>query len=377
MSIEIHGVLASGFEPVRDAFEQNFVERNELGAAFTLIQDGVVLVDLYAGFADRKGERPWTEQTIAPVFSTGKAITALVVAWLVEQGRLAYDAPVASVWPEFAQAGKAEVTLAQALSHQAGLPGYPMEMEPSDWFDRDLMETRFASMAPMWPLGDGSGYHPISYGVIADAVVRRADVKQRTVGALLREEICGPRGIDFHIGVDEADHDRAAEHLLPPRPPHLGTMNDSRAAAFLKPWASPGRRGTAVWRSAELPAANGHGSSNAIARLMAPFALQGRLDGDWFLSPAIVAQAVQPRVSGPDRVLPYDLAFGAGVMINRQSGAFGPEPEAVGHYGFGGSCGFADPVRGLSGAYVMNRQMDVLVGDARAIALIEAVYGCL
>lgn len=377
MSTDIHGHLASGFEPVAEAFKENFSERGELGAGFTLIRDGEILVDIHAGHSDRKGEQPWTAETIVPVFSTGKAITALVVAWLVDQERLDYDAPVAEVWPEFAQAGKGEVTLAQALSHQAGLPGYPEEMEPSDWFDRELMESRFAAMAPMWPLGEGSGYHPISYGVIADAVVRRADAKGRTVGAILREEICGPRGIDFHIGVPESEHERAAEHVLPPRPPHLGSMTLEKSAAFLKPWSSPGRRGTAAWRSAELPAANGHGTATAIARLMAPFATQGRLDDAAFVSGAVIEAAMKERVHGPDRVLPFDLSFAAGVMINRESGAFGPEPKAVGHYGFGGSCGFADPERGVSGAYVMNRQMDVLVGDARAKALIEAAYRCL
>lgn len=377
MSIDIQGHLASGFEPVAEAFEQNFAVREELGAAFTLIRDGEILVDIHAGHADRKASLPWTAETIVPVFSTGKAVTALVVAWLVDQGRLDYDAPVADIWPEFAQAGKDAVTLAQALSHQAGLPGYPDEMGPSDWFDRDLMESRFAAMAPMWPLGEGSGYHPISFGVIADAVVRRADARQRTVGAILRDEICGPRGIDFHIGVPESEHDRAAEHVLPPRPPHLGSMTPEKAAAFLMPWSSPGRRGTATWRSAELPAANGHGTAKAIARLMGPFAMQGRLDGEAFVSADVIADALKERVHGPDRVLPFDLAFASGVMINRDSHAFGPEPEAVGHYGFGGSCGFADPVHGLSGAYVMNRQMDVLVGDARAKALIETSYRCL
>jgi CubicO group peptidase (beta-lactamase class C family) len=377
MTTPIHGQVAPGFEPVRDAFARNFAETDEIGAAFCLIRDGEVLVDLFGGYADRKRETEWAADTIVPVFSTGKAVTALVVAWLVDQDRLDYDAPVADVWPEFAQAGKDAVTLAQVLSHQAGLPGHPTEMEASDWFDRELMEARFAAMAPMWPLGEGTGYHPISYGVLADAVVRRADVKGRTVGGILREEICGPRGIDFHIGVSDADQSRAAEHVLPPRPPFLGKMNPAREAAFLKPWSSPGRRGAAAWRSAELPAANGHGNANAIARLMAPFATGGRLDDERFISADTIAAALAERANGPDKVLPFDLSYAAGVMINRDSGAYGPEPKAVGHYGFGGSCGFADPVRGLSGSYVMNRQMDVLVGDERATALINAAYGCL
>jgi CubicO group peptidase (beta-lactamase class C family) len=372
----VSGHVAPGFEPVREAFNANFAERGELGAAFTLIRDGEILIDLRGGYTDRKKERIWGADTIVPVFSTGKAVTALVVAWLVDQGRLEYDAPVAGIWPEFAQAGKGAVTLAQALSHQGGLPGYDQEMDPSDWFDREAMESRLAAMAPIWPLGEGSGYHPISFGVIADAVVRRADEKGRTVGAILRDVICGPRGIDFHVGVDEADHARTAEHVLPPRAPDLGTINPATELAFLKPWSSPGRRGAAAWRSAELPAANGHGTARAVARLMAPFATGGLLDGEAFISAKTMTEAMKQRVAGEDRVLPFDLAFAAGVMINRGSRAFGPQPLTVGQYGFGGSCGFADREAGLSGAYVMNRQMDVLVGDARAQALIEAAYGC-
>lgn len=284
---------------------------------------------------------------------------------------------MADVWPEFGQAGKGEVTLAQMLSHQAGLPGYPEEMEPSDWFDRDLMEDRFAAMAPMWTLGEGTGYHPISFGVLADAVVRRADEHGRTVGQILKDVIAGPRRIDFQIGVPESDHARAAEHVLPPRAPNLGKMNAEKAAAFLKPWSSPGRRGTAAWRSAELPAANGHGTAQALARLMAVFATGGLLEGERLVSRETVAAALRLRASGQDRVLPFDLAYAAGVMINRDSGHYGPEPATVGHYGFGGSCAFADPERAISGSYVMNRQMDVLVGDERATALINAAYGCL
>ena len=377
MSIEIHGLVAPGFEPVRDAFEANFSERGEIGAAFSVIRDGETLVDIRAGFADRRKTRPWDETTIVPVFSTGKAITALAAAWLVDQGRLDYDAPVAQIWPDFGQAGKDQVTLAQLLSHQAGLPGYPHEMDPSDWFDRDLMEDRFAALEPLWRPGEGTGYHPISFGVLADAVIRRADEHGRTTGQILKDVIAGPRGIDFQIGVPESDHDRAAEHVLPPRAPDLGRINAEKEAAFLKPWSSPGRRGAAAWRSAELPAANGHGTARALARLMAVYATGGRLDGEALVSRETLAAALKQRAAGPDRVLPFDLAYAAGVMINRDSGHYGPEPSAVGHYGFGGSCAFADPVRAISGAYVMNRQMDVLVGDERATALINAAYGCL
>lgn len=377
MSIDIHGALASGFEPVRAVFEENFAARGELGAAFALIRNGEVLCDLHAGWADRTRTRPWAPDTLVPVFSSGKAVTALVMAWLVDQGRLEYDAPVSALWPDFAAEGKGAVTIAHALSHQAGVPGPVAGIEPADWFDRDRMEAHFAAMVPLWTPGDGSGYHPLSFGVLADAIARRSDANGRSVGGILREVIAGPRGIDCHIGLPEAEHTRAAEHVLPPRAPNLGTITPEKQAAFLNPGSSPGRRGAAAWRSAELPAANAHANALALARLMAPFACDGKLDGEAFLGRDALADALKPRTAGPDRVLPFDLSFAAGVMINRDSSAFGPEPHAVGHYGFGGSCVFADPVRGLSGAYVMNRQMDVLVGDARAQALIEAAYRCL
>lgn len=377
MSIEIHGRVAPGFEPVRDAFADNFARTDEIGAAFALYRDGDSVVDIWAGHRDRKKTLPWLEDTIVPVFSTGKAITALVMAWLVDQGRFAYDDPMTDYWPEFGQNGKDTITIAQALSHQAGLSGPATPMEPSQWFDREFIERYFAAQAPLWPLSEGSGYHPVSFGVLADAIVRRTDPQGRTIGALLKEELAGPRDIDFLVGVPEDQHERAAEHILPPKPPFLGKINPYREAAFLKPYSSPGRRGAAAWRSAELPAANGHGTARAIAELMSVFARGGLLRDERLISEAGIAEALKLRISGEDKVLPFDLAFAAGVMINRKSGHYGPEPQTVGHYGFGGSCGFADPVQGLSGAYVMNRQMDVLVGDERAMALINAAYECV
>lgn len=372
MSITIHGHVAPGFEAVADTMRANFAGGNEIGAAFALYEKGEKRVDIWAGHADRAATRPWAEDTLIPVFSTGKAVSAIVAAFAVDQGWLSYDTPLADIWPDFAANGKGAVTFGDALSHQAGLPGFTEAMEPSDWFDRELIEARLAAMAPMWPHGEGSGYHPITFGFLADAAIRRADPKGRTIGGLLREVIAGPRGIDVHIGLPETEHGRAADHILPPRPPHLGKMNAEKQAAFLKAWSSPGRRGAAEWRSAEFPAANTHATARGLAELMGVFANQGALRGESLIRPATVKEAMKIRVAGEDRVLPFDIAFGAGVNINRDSGWFGPEPAAVGHYGFGGSCAFADPVNGFSGAYVMNRQMDVLIGDPRAMALMNA-----
>jgi CubicO group peptidase (beta-lactamase class C family) len=145
---------------VREAFEANFADNGELGARFAFAIDGEIVVDLMGGFADRKRETPFGPDTLTALFSTTKAVAALLIARLVDEGRLAYDQPVADVWPEFAQNGKGEVTIEQALSHQAGLSGFPDETDPSLWFDWDATCAKLAAMAPLFPIGSASGYHP-------------------------------------------------------------------------------------------------------------------------------------------------------------------------------------------------------------------------
>lgn len=372
---DVHGHVAPGFEHVRDVFADNWRQYDEIGAGFALRIDGERVIDIHGGWADRKKTASWTAKTLVPVYSTGKAIAALVMAKLVDRGLLNYDAPVADYWPEFAAGGKSRVTVAQALSHQAGLSGIAEPMDAGDWFDAALIEDKLARQVPLWPLGEGSGYHPVTYGFIADALARRTD--GRSIGAILREEICGPKGIDFHVGLPESEHARTAEHAMPRQMPDLGEVNPVRELAFLKAWSSPGRRGAKEWRMAEFPAANAHATAGALTRLMSIYALDGKLDGYRFLSEGTLEALVEERVAGQDKVLPFDLSWGAGVMRNSHAQLYGPVAETVGHSGWGGSCAFADPVNRLSGAYVMNRQQHFLAGDPRPMRLIEAVYSCL
>lgn len=372
---QLHGHVAAGFEPVAEAFLANWTDHDEIGAGFALRVDGQMVIDIHAGWSDRKKTRDWTDETLIPVYSTGKAVAALVMAKLVDRKLLDYDAPVADYWPEFAAGGKSKVTVAEALSHQAGLSGLAEEMDAGDWFNTPLIEDKLAKQTPLWELGTGSGYHPITFGFIADALALRTD--GRSIGAILREDICGPRGIDFHVGLPPIAHERTAEHAMPRQMPSLGDLNPIREIAFLKPWSSPGRRGAKEWREAEFPAANAHATAGALATLLGVYADGGPLDGKRFISENTLAQLVKERVAGPDKVLPFDLSWGAGVMRNTHDRLYGPTPETIGHSGWGGSCAFADPVRGLSGAYVMNRQQHFLAGDPRPTRLIEAAYGCL
>lgn len=371
----LQGHVAAGFEPVAEAFLANWADQDELGAGFAVRLGGEIVVDIHAGWADRKKTRAWQRDTLVPVYSTGKAVAALVIARLVDRGLLDYDAPVADFWPEFAAGGKSAVTVAQALSHQAGLAGLSEEMDAADWFDAALIEDKLARQTPLWELGTGSGYHPVTFGFIVDALARRTD--GRSIGAILREDICGPAGIDFHIGLPESEHGRVAEHAMPKQLPDLGAVTLAGELAFLKPWSSPGRRGASQWRMHEFPAANAHSTATALVRLMSVYADGGRLEGKRFISEATLNDLTRERVRGRDKVLPFELSWGAGVMRNTHGGFYGPEPAAIGHSGWGGSCAMADPVRGLSAAYVMNRQQHHLAGDPRPTRLIEALYSCL
>ncbi len=372
---EIRGFCPPRFEAVRAAFAANFDEDRELGARFALAIDGEIVIDLMGGWADRAMSRPFAGDTLTPVFSTTKAMASLMVARLVGQGRLAYETPVAEIWPAFGAAGKGELTVEQVLSHQGGLCGLEGPMAPADWFDWDAVCQRLAAMAPLWAPGTASGYHPVTFGYLAGEIFRRVD--GRTLGTALREEIAGPLGLDLWIGLPDSEHARCAQVRRPPAMPELGEITEAKRLAFFTKWASPGGVDEATWRRAEIPSANGHATAPALARLMAILADDGRLDGQSVLRPGLAAEAARKRIAGRDLVLPYDMAWGAGFIRNDGLWIYGPGRETFGHSGWGGSCAFADPERGISGAYVMNRQSAELIADSRARRLIEAAYASL
>lgn len=375
MSPPLRGFCPPRFTPVRDAFLANFAEGEELGARFSAAVEGELVLDLMAGWADRDQTREFGADTLTPVFSTTKAVTALMMARLVGQGRLRYEQPVAELWPEFAQAGKGSITIAQCLSHQDGLAALVEPMDPDLWFDWPAITARIAAMAPLWPPGTASGYHPVTYGYIAGELFRRAD--GRTLGAALRDDIAEPLGLDLWIGLPASEHGRVAEMRRPTAMPNLGPLDEIKRAAFLKPWSSPGGRDTALWRRAEIPSANGHFTAEALALLMSALACDGRIGQAAVLVPGVAAEASRERILGPDKVLPYELSWAAGLLRNPPNMIYGPSPTSFGHYGWGGSCVMADPAHRLSSAYVMNRQSSRLIGDPRAVRLLEALYACL
>ncbi len=374
-AIEIHGQNDPRFDAVREAFAANFTDApeglNEQAARFSVLIEGEAVVDLWAGHADTAKTTPFTDTTLTSVFSTGKAVMALLAATAVEAGELNYDQTVASLWPAFGAAGKQDVTVAQLLSHQSGLPGFSEAVDPSIWFDAQAVVDKLAAQAPMWAPGTASGYHPITVGYLANEVFRRAT--GRTMGQTLREDF---PDLDLWIGLPDSEHGRVAQMRKPTAAPSLGTIDPIKQAAFLDRGSAPGGRGSAEWRRMEIPSANLHGTALGLAKLLGVVANEGRLDGRSILSGQTLEQLTRERIHGQDKVLPYVISWAAGLMRNDGLNVFGPN-EAWGHYGWGGSMAMADPSQRLSAAYVMTRQSPHLIGDPRPRRLLEAVYAAL
>jgi CubicO group peptidase (beta-lactamase class C family) len=372
---DIRGLCPPAFDMVRQAFADNFSRGEELGARFVVTLDGEVVVDLMGGFADRARTRAYAEDTLTPIFSTMKAVAAIMIARLVDQGRLDYGQRVAEVWPEFAQAGKDQVTVEQVLSHQAGLPGFLEPLPASGWLDWDAVCQRLAAMRPLWEPGTASGYHPVTFGFLAGEIFRRVD--GRTLGQAVRQDIAEPFGLDLWIGLPDSERHRASDVMRPSVLPRFGTPNDALKAAFLSPWSTPKSTDQVDLQSTEVLSSNGYTRADSLALIMSALARDGSMGARDLLSPGMTARLAAERIRGPDLVLPFEVSWGAGVMRNQPNMFYGPTPEAFGHSGWGGSCAFADPSWGLACAYVMNRQSADLIGDPRSRRLIAAVYGSL
>lgn len=379
---QIHGHCDDRFTAVRTAFEENFRERGELGAAVTVRAGGETVVDLWGGWADAARSRPWERDTVVNVWSTTKGPTALCAHLLADRGLLDLDAPVASYWPEFAAAGKEAVPVRHLLSHRAGLAGLREPHSLSELYDWELTCARLAATEPWWEPGTRSGYHAITYGFLVGEVVRR--VTGLLPGEFLRQEVTGPLGIDFTVGLPEKEAGRAAELVHSRSVPAdeqvalFAALEPVARAALLNPGTGAAQANTPEWRAAEIPAANGHGTARAVAALYGVFAERGRCGEHRVLSPEAVERAREGQGSCRDLVLGpglgREMEAGLGLWLSGPSGSYGPNPRAFGHDGFGGSCGLADPEAGVAMGYVMNRMGPHIADDPRKMALVEAVY---
>jgi CubicO group peptidase (beta-lactamase class C family) len=376
----VAGHVAAGFEPVREQFAANFLRDDhcrEVGAALSVFHGERCVVDLWGGYADAARAHPWRKDTLLNVYSTTKGIVATCIALLVDRGVLRYEDTVASVWPEFGQNGKQQVSIAQVLSHQAGLPAFEEPTTVADLYDWHARCAALARQKTRWTPGEKTAYHPITYGYLAGEIVRRAS--GRSVGEFLQQELALPLEADFFIGLEPALDRRVAATLAPKNmidPSALPPIEETRLSVT-NPLLHPKAANTAEWRRAEIPALNGHASAEAIARIYAMLANGGVFQRRRLLSPATIARMTRVLSDRLDLTLGMPANWAAGVVLNGTTTFFGPNPHAYGHSGWGGSFGCADPDRQLAIGYVCNQMGPDLVGDVRARELCAAIYGCL
>lgn len=385
--------MRSGFEPVRDAFVENFAERGELGGAVCVVMAGEVVVDLWGGLRDTSSGAPWSADTMTLVHSTSKGLSAMVLALLHSRGLLDYDQPVASYWPEFAGAGKQAVTVRQLLAHQAGLFAFDEHVDREVVADLDRLAGVMARQRPIWPPGERQAYHAITLGFYENELVRRIDPGHRTLGRVFHEDIATPLGVgdEVYIGTPSAVPDERLAALVPPSwwarvtSMPLGLTIDAVRPHSVLHRSLVANPGTGFYvdpehvivRDLEVPSGGAVATARAIATVYGAFAAPG---GPLHLRPETLAALEAPAT--PARGGYYDdcfrgpAKFSLGFMKPSELVDFG-SPTAFGAPGAGGSMGFADPSTRLGYGYVTDRMGMALQGDPRDLALRGAVDSVL
>ncbi len=368
-------------DAIRRVFAENFASRGDIGASVSIWRDGREVLTLADGFCERDRARPWTADTPALIWSATKGLAAACVLHGLDGAGVALDTPVAQLWPEFAQAGKDAITIAEVLSHRAGLAALDEKVSVLDY---EAVIAALARQRPLWPPGTGHGYHTRTFGFLASEILRRVQPAGMTIGRYWRAHFGEPLGLDAWIGVPDALHSRVATTYAARVAANTVAAPDPLYRALAQPgsltrqsFASPGgfhsiaSMNTPEARRAELPSSGGIASARALAGFYASLAAGGA-----------TAAMTTPLVSGPDLVLCAETSFSAGFMLDPRDAAgrkirpmFGPSATAFGHPGAGGVHAFADPENGLAFAYVMNQMELGVFPNRKSLDLVAAIYG--
>ena len=386
--IRIAGRVSPGFEPVRDAFVENFTRRGELGGACSVFLRGENVVDLWGGVRNGATGEPWEEDTMVLVHSTSKGLAAMTLALAHSRGWLDYDERVATYWPEFAQQGKGKITVRQLLAHQAGLYALDVPIDRALVADLDRLAAVLARQKPAWEPGTRQGYHAVTIGFYEGELLRRLDPRHRTLGQFFQDEIAGPLGADFYIRLPESIPDARLATLakvsvlarlrgFPLRFLVAASNPHSKIVRALRGSELPRDERRIYARDLEIPAGGGVGTARGIARAYGEFAAGGtRLQLRRQTLDALAAPAIAPANGFYDECMLGEVRFSLGFMKPSAGFPFGGE-QSYGAPGAGGSMGFADPAAGIGYGYVTCKGGTALAGDPRDVALREALYRLL
>jgi CubicO group peptidase (beta-lactamase class C family) len=370
---EVDGTCESQFEGVRTALSASLDSGADVGASVAVFLHGEPVVDIWGGFVDEAKSAPWESDTITNVWSTTKTMTFLCALMLADRGELDFHAPVATYWPEFADAGKDTVEVRHLMGHTAGLSGWEQPMVAEQLADWELCTSALAAQKPWWEPGSASGYHALTQGYLIGEVVRR--ITGQSIGAWFAAEVAKPLEADFFIGLPGSE-DHRVSNVIPPPPIDVAGMDVSETMikTFLNPPLDATNAVKSWWRRAEIPAANGHGNARSVAAIQSIIAGRGAARGQRLLSAAGTDPIFEVQADGTDLVLGLPVRFGMGYGLNSADMAIGPRACYWG--GYGGSLIVMDQDTELTVCYVMNRMESGVTGDLRGETILrEAIKG--
>ncbi len=382
--ISVAGHVSPGFEAVHRVFADNFSDRHELGGACCAYYRGEKVVDVWGGVRNAATGEPWLEDTMVIVYSATKGLAAMTLALAHSRGWLDYERTVASYWPEFAQHGKAAITVRQLLAHQAGLFALDVPVTRELVADHDRLAEVLARQTPAWPPGDRQAYHGISLGFFESELLRRIDPQHRTIGQFFEDEIAKPLALDVYIRLPEAI---AESRLATLSRPSLVEMIEgfplrfliemfnrrSKIVRALDGSALPHDDGRIYARNLEVPSGGAVGTARAIARAYSAFVSGSELGVRADTLSLLAAPATPSKHGFFDECMKAEAQFSLGFMKPSPGVPFG-SPASFGSPGAGGAMGFADPEEQIGYAYVTSKMGTRLSGDPRDVALREALY---
>ncbi len=375
MAAPIYGTCHANFSAVREAFVSNLDAFGQLGGRVAVIHEGETVVDLWGGYASEARDEEWSADSLVCCMSVTKGVVALAAHLLVERGLLDYDAPVASYWPEFGAAGKAEITVRDAMSHRASLAVLD-DAEPGDVLDWNVMVSKIAAQAPNWPIGTDETYHSVTIGYITGEIVQRID--GRPIGQFIREELCQPLGADYLLGCDDDDLPRIVAHVNNPASELMngGLINEETAVQFRPFPPDPGFMGSDEFFRLGFPSGGGVAHALALAKLFAPFAEDGTYNDVTLFSPSTIAAASAEQWHHADSMFGNDFRVAVGLLLDNPFNYWGREGN-VGTAGAGGYGAFADPANRIAYGFTPNRYTSGYgLGDEHK-RLVDALYASL
>jgi CubicO group peptidase (beta-lactamase class C family) len=380
----LQGHYAPEYQPVVDAFCENFMVEDEVGAAVSIMREGKMVVDLWGGWRDAKMQTPWDAPTTVCMMSVAKGVTAICFNMLIDRGLVDPEARVTEYWPEYGQNGKEKTLVRHFLDHTAAVPVLTTNpLWPGAMFDREAMIRALEVQEPLWPIGTKAAYHVHHQGFLLGEIMRR--VTGKTVRAFLRKEITAPLNAEYYIGGMSAAEQSTVAEVMPNMNARLFAAKDHedqtslRALAFkqnpLEPWATT--MNSAIWKTCEIASGSGHGNARGVAKIYGALGNGGELDGVRLMSRAGIEAMIIEQHNQTEALQdrPYHQALG--VLLNTPEAVYmGPNMRSFGHHGLGGSIGFCDPDAKIGFSYACNKMHAVGTNGPRAARLIDALYSC-